>query len=164
MPKTAVTDTPDQTPEQVYQAYRAEQDQRILTAAPSALDNATGLRAALAAAETALTALAEGIHNHNAAVTYWSREISGSAADGLTTNADRTRITVGGRAYAHLNAGRIGLSLLHRALADHPEHVRGRDLRPGADPYGLRVGRQNGSLAAGDRTPADLADVIGRAA
>lgn len=146
------------------QAYRAEQVRRILAEAPAALANAADLCAKLAAAETALHNLAEGLHAHNQAVTYWSRQMPHDGlTDGLTTSPDRDRVTVGGRAYGHLNAGRIGLSLLHRALADYPDDVRGRDL-PGRDddPYGRkRLGQEhsNGSTPA-----ADLRDVIRRAA
>jgi hypothetical protein len=147
------------------QAYRAETVKRMLAEAPAALANADGLRAKLTAAENALHALAAGIHAHNRAVTYWSRQCpSDGATEGLTTTTARDRVTVGGRAYAHLNAGRIGLSLLHRALADQPEHVRGGDLRHGDDPYGLKRGRENGHLDTGATHPADLRDVIGRAA
>jgi hypothetical protein len=137
----------------------------MLAEAPAALANAVDLTAKVQAAEDALRALAGGIHDHNQAVTYWARQVpSDGAAEGLTATTARDRVTVGGRAYAHLNAGRIGLSLLHRALADHPDHVRGRDLAQGDDPYGLLRGRENGTLPVGATGAADLADVIGRAA
>lgn len=147
------------------QAYRAEQVRRILAEAPASLANAADLCAKLAAAETALHDLAEGLHAHNQAVTYWSRQMPHDGdAEGLTTSPARDRVTVGGRAYGHLNAGRLGLSLLHRALADRPDHVRGRDLRPDGDPYGHKRGREIGTLDLGSTGDADLRDVIRRAA